>query len=143
MQKADTTPELESGQQFEGGSYPTAARLTRRCRPGTAAEKVARRDRRAEFTKLLLTYITVALLSSWRVSMAAIDWDWPAQLKTCQNRIVELENKVASQKLKIDRLVEQQMPATSAQLLLAIREESLTRARDYKRLIETRLADRA
>jgi hypothetical protein len=75
--------------------------------------------------------------------MAAIDWDWPTQLKTCQNRIVELEEKVAFQKLKINRLVEQKLPATSAQLLLAIREESLTRARDYKRLIETRLADRA
>jgi uncharacterized coiled-coil protein SlyX len=51
--------------------------------------------------------------------MAAIDWDWPAQLKTCQNRIAELEEKVASQKLKINRLVDQKLPATSAQLLLA------------------------
>ena len=75
--------------------------------------------------------------------MAAIDWDWPAQLETCQNRIAELEKKVASQKVKINRLVEQKLPATSAQLLLAIWEESLTRVRDYKRLIETRLADRA
>jgi hypothetical protein len=75
--------------------------------------------------------------------MAMIGWDWSAQLKTCQNRIIELEEKIASQRLKIHRLLEQKLSVTSAQLLLAIREESLARVQSDKHLIETRIADRA
>jgi uncharacterized coiled-coil protein SlyX len=75
--------------------------------------------------------------------MAMINWDWPGQLKTCQNRIAELEEKIASQKRKIQRLLDWKMNATFAQYLLAIREESLARVRREKHLIETRIAKRA
>jgi uncharacterized coiled-coil protein SlyX len=75
--------------------------------------------------------------------MAIIDWDWPAQLRTCQNRIDELEKKIASQKQKVQRLLDWKMNVTCAQRILAIREESLARVRGDKHLIETRIADRA
>jgi hypothetical protein len=71
--------------------------------------------------------------------MATIDLNWPAQLKTCQSRIVELDDKIVSQKRKIQRLLNWKMNATSAQWLLAMREESLARVRRDKRLIETRI----
>jgi hypothetical protein len=54
-----------------------------------------------------------------------------------------IEEKIASQRLKIQRLLDQKLSATSAQLLLAIREESLARVQSHKHLIETRIADRA
>ena len=75
--------------------------------------------------------------------MAMIDWDWPAQLKECQIRAAELEEKIASQKLKVQRLLGCKMNATSAQRLLAIRERSLERVRSRQHLIETRIAERA
>jgi hypothetical protein len=37
--------------------------------------------------------------------MGRIDWDWPAQLKECQIKAADLEEKIASQKLKVQRLV--------------------------------------
>ena len=75
--------------------------------------------------------------------IAMIDWDWPAQLKECRIRIAELEERIASQKLKVQRLLDWKMNATSAQRLLAIREESLERVQSHQHLIETRIAERA
>jgi hypothetical protein len=74
--------------------------------------------------------------------MAAIDLDWSSQLKTCQHRIAELGEKIGSQKRKVQGLLDWKMNATSAQWLLAIREESLARVRRDKRLIETRITGR-
>src|SRR5580700_1306150 len=73
----------------------------------------------------------------------AIDWDWQAQLQTCQSKIAELEVKIASQKQKIQRLLDHNMNATFAQRILAMREESLERVQSLRRLIETRITDRA
>ena len=75
--------------------------------------------------------------------MRTIDWDWPAQLSECQIRIAELEEKIASQKQKVQRLLDRQMTALSAQRLLMIWEQSLERVRSHERLIETRIAERA
>jgi hypothetical protein len=72
-----------------------------------------------------------------------IDWDWPAQLKECQVRIAELEDKIASQRQKLKQLSDGRMTATSAQRLLTIWEQSLERVQRHKRLIETRIAGRA
>ena len=72
-----------------------------------------------------------------------IDWDWTAELKACQIRMAELEERIASQRQKVQRLRDQEMNATSAQRLLAIWEQSLERVQSYKELIETRSADRA
>jgi hypothetical protein len=69
--------------------------------------------------------------------------DWQAQLETCQSRKAELEEKIALQRQKIQRLLDRNMSATFAQRILAIREESLDRVQRDKRLIETRIADRA
>jgi hypothetical protein len=76
-------------------------------------------------------------------TMRMIDWDWPAQLNECQIRIAELEDKIASQKQKVQRLLDGQMTALSAQRLLAIWEQSLERVRSHKHLIETKIAERA
>jgi hypothetical protein len=73
--------------------------------------------------------------------VGTIELDWLSQLKNCQNRIAELHDKIASEKLKIDRLFGQNLGAASAQRRLAIREESLARAQSCKRMIETRIAD--
>ena len=75
--------------------------------------------------------------------MRTIDWDWPAQLKECQVRIAELEEKIASQRQKLRRLLDGRMTTTSAQRLLAIWEQSLARVQRHKHLIETRIAERA
>ena len=72
-----------------------------------------------------------------------IDWDWAAQLKACQIRIAELEQRIASQREKVQRLGDQGMNATSGQGLLAIWEQSLERVQSYKELIAARMADRA
>ena len=74
--------------------------------------------------------------------MRTIDWDWPAQLNECKIRIAELENKISSQKQKVQHLLDQQLTAFSAQRLLAIWEQSLERVRSHKHLIETRIAER-
>jgi hypothetical protein len=74
--------------------------------------------------------------------MTRIDWDWQAQLATCQKRIVELEEKIASERRKLRRLLDGNLNATFAQRILAMREESLERVQSCKRLIETRIADR-
>jgi uncharacterized coiled-coil protein SlyX len=74
--------------------------------------------------------------------MRTIDWDWPAQLSECQIRIAELEEKIASQKQKVQRLLDRQMTASSGQRLWAIWEQSLERVRSHKLLIETRIAER-
>jgi hypothetical protein len=75
--------------------------------------------------------------------MRTIDWDWPAQLNECQIRIAELEDKISSQKQKVQRLLDRQMTALSAQRLLVIWEQSLERVRSHKHLIESRIAERA
>jgi TolA-binding protein len=75
--------------------------------------------------------------------MRTIDWDWPAQLEMCQSKIAELEKKIALQRQKIQRLLDQKMNAAHAQRLLAIREQSLERVQGHKYLIEIRIANRA
>jgi uncharacterized coiled-coil protein SlyX len=75
--------------------------------------------------------------------MRTIDWDWPAQLSECQTRIAELEDKIASQRQKVQNLADQQMTTLSAQRLLVLWEHSLERVRSHKRLIETRISERA
>jgi hypothetical protein len=75
--------------------------------------------------------------------MNRIDWDWQAQLQTCQRRIVELEGKIASERQKLQQLLGGNRNATFVQRTLAMREESLERVQSCKRLIETRIADRA
>ena len=75
--------------------------------------------------------------------MNRIDWEWQAQLETCQRKIVELEEKVASQRQKLQRLLDGNMNAIFAERILAMREESLERVQIWKRLIETRIADHA
>src|ERR1700694_5026008 len=75
--------------------------------------------------------------------MNMIDWDWQAQLETCPRKNVELEETIASQRRKLQRLLDGNMNATFAQRILAMREESLERVQRWKRLIETRIADRA
>jgi hypothetical protein len=77
----------------------------------------------------------------WGTDM--IDWDWQTQLESCQRKIVELEEKIASQRQKLQRLLDRNMNATFAQRILAMRQESLERVQSYKHLIETRIADRA
>jgi hypothetical protein len=76
------------------------------------------------------------------LKMNRTDWDWQAQLETCQRRIVELEEKIASERRKLQRLLGSNRNATFAQRTLAMREESLQRVQSCKRLIETRIADR-
>jgi hypothetical protein len=83
------------------------------------------------------------LLSSGVPKMNRIDWEWQAQLETCQRKIVELEEKVASQSQKLQRLLDGNMNAIFAERILAMREESLERVQNWKRLIETRIADAA
>jgi hypothetical protein len=75
--------------------------------------------------------------------MATIDLDWPAQLKTCQIRIAELEEKIVTQRQKIQHLSDQKLRVKWAQCLLAIRQESLERAQSRRDLIESRIAGRA
>jgi division protein CdvB (Snf7/Vps24/ESCRT-III family) len=69
--------------------------------------------------------------------------DWLSQLKGCQIRIAELNEKIASDKLKIERLFGQTLRVASAQRRLAIREESLARVQSCKLMIETRIAESA
>jgi chromosome segregation ATPase len=73
--------------------------------------------------------------------MATNDLDWPVQLKTCQIIIAELEEKIASQMQKIQRLLDQRKNVKWAQCLLAMRQESLERAQNRRNLIESRIAD--
>jgi hypothetical protein len=75
--------------------------------------------------------------------MAKIDWDWAAQLETCKRIIVQLEIKIASERQKLQRLLDGNRNPTFAQRMLAMREESLERVQSYKRLIEIRITDRA
>jgi hypothetical protein len=75
--------------------------------------------------------------------MNGIDWDWQAQLETCKRRIVQLEEKIASERQKLQRLLAGNRNPTFAQRMLAMREESLERVQSCKRLIETRITDRA
>jgi hypothetical protein len=69
-----------------------------------------------------------------------IDLNWQALLKTCQIKIADLEDKIMSQRWKVQRLLKQQMNAACAQRVLAFREESLGRVQSYKFLIEARIA---
>jgi hypothetical protein len=73
--------------------------------------------------------------------MAMIYKDWPEQLEACQLRIAELEEKIASQKLKIQGLWDREMDATRAFRVLVINEQSLEHAQAHKHQIEIRLAD--
>jgi hypothetical protein len=75
--------------------------------------------------------------------MNRIDWDWQAQLETCKRRIVQLEEKIASERQNLQRLLAGNRNPTFAQRMLAMREESLERVQSCKRLIETRITDRA
>jgi hypothetical protein len=75
--------------------------------------------------------------------MNKIDWDWQSQLETCRRTIVELEEKIASERGKLQRLLDDNRNATFVQRILAMRQESLERVQSCKRLIETRIADRA
>jgi hypothetical protein len=74
--------------------------------------------------------------------MEMIDWDWPAELKTCQRKIAELEQKIASQRQEIQGLFARKMNAAYVQLILTINERNLKQARGHKHLIEMRLAAR-
>jgi hypothetical protein len=73
--------------------------------------------------------------------MNRIDWDWQTQLETCKRRIVQLEDKIASESRKLQRLLNGNRNPTFAQRMLAMREESLERVQSCKRLIETRITD--
>jgi hypothetical protein len=75
--------------------------------------------------------------------MATIDLDWPSQLKTCQIRIGELEEKIATQRQKIQHLSDQNLRVKWAQWLLVMRQESLERAQSRRDLIESRITGRA
>jgi uncharacterized coiled-coil protein SlyX len=74
--------------------------------------------------------------------MRTIDWDWPAQLETCQIRIAELEAGIASQKHKIQHLSNRGLDAAFAQRVLVVMKQSLEREQSHKHLIETRMAGR-
>jgi hypothetical protein len=74
--------------------------------------------------------------------MATIDLDWTAQLKTCQIRIVQLEQKITSQRQKIQSLSEQKLNVKWTQCLLAMTQENLERTQSRRSLIENRIADR-
>jgi hypothetical protein len=75
--------------------------------------------------------------------MTKIDWDWQSQLEKCQCKIAELEERIASQRQKIQRLLDRNLDATFGQRILAMRQESLERVQSHKRLIESRIADHA
>ena len=75
--------------------------------------------------------------------MAMIDLDWLAQLETCQIRIAELEEKIATQRQKIQHLSDQNLRVKWAQWLLVMRQESLERAQSRRDLIESRITGRA
>jgi hypothetical protein len=74
--------------------------------------------------------------------MAKIDWDWLAELALCESKIIELEIRVASQKQKIELLLNRGMDAALAQRVLILREQNLDLMRSFKRLIENRIAER-
>jgi len=74
--------------------------------------------------------------------MATIDLDWTAQLKTCQIRIVQLEQKITSQRQKIQSLSEQKLNVKWTQCLLAMTQENLERTQSRRSLIENRIAHR-
>jgi uncharacterized coiled-coil protein SlyX len=71
-----------------------------------------------------------------------IDWDWPAQLETCQIRITGLEAGIASQKHKIQHLSNRGLDAAVAKRVVVVMEQSLEREQSHKHLIETRIANR-
>jgi hypothetical protein len=75
--------------------------------------------------------------------MTKIDWDWFAELATCEAKIVELEVRVAAQKQKIELLLNRGMDATLAQRVLILREENLELMRSFKHLIKSRMAELA
>jgi hypothetical protein len=75
--------------------------------------------------------------------MAKIDWDWLAELALCETKIVELEVSVASQKQKIELLLNQGMDAALAKRVLILREQNLELMRSFKHMIENRIAERA
>jgi uncharacterized coiled-coil protein SlyX len=75
--------------------------------------------------------------------MAKIDWDWLAELALCESKIIELEIRVASQKQKIELLLNRGMDAALAQRVLILREQNLELMRSFKHLIENRIAERA
>ena len=75
--------------------------------------------------------------------MATINLDWPAQLKTCQIRIAELDEQIATQRQKIQRLSDQKLRVKWAQRLLVMRQESLERAQRRRDLIESRIVGHA
>ena len=73
--------------------------------------------------------------------MPRMNLDWPAQLKACQVRIAELENKIESLRLEIQSHWDRELDATSALRMLAINEQSLEYAQIHKQQIEIRLVD--
>ena len=75
--------------------------------------------------------------------MPRMNLDWPAQLKACQVRIAELEDKIESLRLEIQDRWDREMDATYALRMLAINEQSLEYAQIHKQQIEIRLADHA
>jgi hypothetical protein len=75
--------------------------------------------------------------------MATIDLNWPAQVKTCEVRIAELEEKIGSQRQKIQRLLEQKKDVTWDQSLLGMSEKNLERAQTRTHFIESKIADQS
>ena len=77
----------------------------------------------------------------WVRKMNMIDWEWPAQLESCQKRIAELKAGIAIQEQKIQRHLDRGTNAEFAQRVLAIKQETLARLHGYKHLIETKIAN--
>ena len=75
--------------------------------------------------------------------MATIDLNWPAQLKTCEVRIAELEEKIGSQRQKLQRLLEQKKDATWDQSLLAMSQKNLERTQIRIHFIESKISDQS
>jgi hypothetical protein len=73
--------------------------------------------------------------------MAKIDWDWSAELKTCQVRIAKLEAEIASQRETIQRLLDRGLGVEFPQRVLLRMEQSLERLRGHQQLIDGRIAE--
>jgi hypothetical protein len=97
----------------------------------------------AGFSFLSLRHSRERNSSSGRLPMAMTEWDWPAQLETCLNRIAELERRIAIQEQIIQRHLDRATNAEFARRALVIKQDSLARVRVCKHLIETRMAARA
>jgi hypothetical protein len=72
------------------------------------------------------------------LSMARIDWDWCAELETCQIRIAGLEAGIASQDQKTQRLSDRGMDAEFAQRVLGQMKPVWSLCEAINPLIETK-----